>query len=556
MPRQRDTSQREPVRPAFKLPADSSLLLIDDQSPSYGGTPTVGGELRIGRPNLNPGWFNPAAFAQDFQVAASYLDPLLRPNRLTLEPEPWLATTWTVADEGRLITYNLRDDVTWQDGTPLTADDVAFSFTVYAGDTASAVRNFFTQMEEATASDETTVVVRLMENDPTWLFNASTLPIFQRAQYQDYWQNQTPSLRSLDGFDWRRSKPVGTGPWRIETWDAQSITLERYATYWQQAPWHETLKLVETGTVADALTNWSTGKIDLAWPIRPQDVDRVGDRPGWLYVTESTKVQFVAFNFANDTMPLAGVFADPLVREALNSALDRRAYGDEVYGGFIDADGGGTLVQPWARDSKVKVPAFDPEAAVARLNEAGYYDLDGDGYLDRWDGMPLSLTLVHPTTADPELLRVLARMRLDLMRIGVGLVLVGVPPDEFVRQWTRLREYDLIAFSYNTYPGFSDFDLYGSLWDPTKNISGWNPGSYANAEMDAAIETYLSAVNLEDQQDALREMQRIANEDLFGLWLGFPQTLVLVGAEKLGYLPDRFWPGMETAAIWDSPLTS
>ena len=428
-----------------------------------------------------------------------------------------------------------------------------FSFKVYASDISSAVRNFFTQLETVVASDETTVVVELNGNDPTWLFNASTLPIFQRTQYEAYWNDQSPSLRSLDGFDWRKSKPIGTGPWVIEIWGNDDIAFTRNDDYWMTPPWQDSLRLVQTDTPADRAAAWEAGEIDLVWPIRAADIDRLGNRPGRLYVTDSSKVQFVAFNFGNGGMPLAGSLADPLVREALSLAIDREAYANEVYGGFLEQVAG-TIVQPWARDADIGLPTHDPEQAVALLNEAGYYDLDGDGYLDRWDGVPLSLTLVHPTDIDPELLRVLSRMRLDLMKIGVGLVLTAVPPDEFVSQWTRFRAYDLIAFSYTAYPGFSDFDLYGSPWDPTKNISGWNPGSFSNPEADAAIEAYLGASTLEDQQAALKDLQRVTNDDLFALWLGSPKTLVLVAADRLGYLPDRYWPGAETAALWESPL--
>ena len=61
------------------------------------------------------------------------------------------------------------------------------------------------------------------------------------------------------------------------------------------------------------------------------------------------------------------------------------------------------------------------------------------------------------------------------------------------------RDYDLIAYAYDQLPGFTDFDLYGSAWDIRNNPAGWNPGGYANAEADAAIDEFLGAISIERQ---------------------------------------------------------
>src|SRR5918995_4176042 len=112
------------------------------------------------------------------------------------------------------------------------------------------------------------------------------------------------------------------------------------------------------------------------------------------------------------------------------------------------------------------------------------------------------------------------------------------------------RDYDLIAYAYDQLPGFTDFDLYGSTWDIRTNPAGWNPGGYANLDADEAIEEFLGAVSVERQAAALRRLQRVVDEDLFGLWLGFPQDLVLIAPGIEGFAPEMAWQTARTWELW------
>ncbi|MBA3416909.1 MAG: hypothetical protein H0U10_16945, partial [Chloroflexia bacterium] len=144
-----------PSKGQTEFPAN--LLLVSDQRPVYGGEPRRGGALTIMRPTGATRDFNPASFRMDYQVAASYLDPLLRPDDVTMEPQPGLAESWEVAPDGRAITYRLRSGVTWHDGSPLTAADVAFSFEVYRDDVESGAVNLLALLDTVEAVDPRTL---------------------------------------------------------------------------------------------------------------------------------------------------------------------------------------------------------------------------------------------------------------------------------------------------------------------------------------------------------------------------------------------------------------
>lgn len=538
------------VRDAFARPKAGQLILIQDQQPTYGSPPVAGGTLAMYRPTGSASNFNPAAFAMDFQIASSYLDPLLRPDDLTMAPTPWLAESWEVSDDGLQITYLLRDGVVWHNGSPFSSEDVAFSFEVYRDDQESNASNFLASFVAADTPDPRTVVVTLDVNDPTWLFNASTLPIFSVAQYGDYWYSQPVGFRTLAGFDWNAALPDGTGPWMIDGWNEVGVSLSANTRYWTDPPLMSNLEIRWESSLAAREQAWVERRCDIVWPIRAADIDRVSGRIGRLYAANAASVMFLAFNFDARYTANPGVFADIRTRQALSMAINREAIGQQVFGGFAQSFAAGTVSQPWAHDEKLKSPDYDPDEAVALLNEAGWVDYTGDGYLADANGQGLAMAILLDANAPAEIQRAVARVKLDWENIGVNVYIQIEKADEFTKRWTKLRNYDLIAFSFDQFPGFSDFDLYGSGWDIRRNLVGWNPGGYENPDADAAIEEYLAAVTIEDQRAALLTLQQAVDEDLAGIWLGFPQSLILVGADVLGFQPSMAWQTANTARLW------
>jgi ABC-type transport system substrate-binding protein len=149
--------------------------------------PERGGSVRLVRPGSSIGNFNPVAFAQDPQIPLSYLEPLVRTDASTMQPDPFLAERWEWRNGGLELVFTLREGVVWQDGAPFNAQDVAFSFAVYQHDAESAVSALFALVESIEADADRVLIVRFSERDANWLFNAATLPVFSRLQDQEYW---------------------------------------------------------------------------------------------------------------------------------------------------------------------------------------------------------------------------------------------------------------------------------------------------------------------------------------------------------------------------------
>lgn len=496
--------------------------------------------------------FSPSSYMQDSQIITSYLDPLVGIDKVTMEPVPWLAERWDWSDGNQTVTYTLRGDVTWHDGRRFTADDVAFSFTVYRDDIDSAVRNFFTSLDSVEVIDDRTVRAHLTAPDNNWILNASSLPIFSRRQYGDYWNGQPEGERSLSGFDWKKNPPQGTGPWKVDKQESDAIVMVAHQDYWQDPPHFEKLELRFSESQDDRIARWVDGEGDLLWPVSPLDIPKLNDTPARLFASHGAQVAFAAFNFENlGREQFPQLLADAGVREALDLAIDRSAYATDIYLGLIDQDAAGTVAQPWANDPSITNPARDLGKAKQLLANAGFLDTDGDGKLTDPTGAPFTLTAIVRDDASPAVLALLDGLAGDFAELGATLTVNQLAPSEFFDTWAYSRNWDLIVYTYALYPGFTDYDLYGSNWDIRINPQGWNPGGYDNDEVDDLLKKILISPNLSSQGALLSRLQEIVNqEDLFGLWFGFPNELVLARPDIQGFQPSKYVPVIDARVLW------
>jgi ABC-type transport system substrate-binding protein len=509
--------------------------------------PEKGGALRLVRPGNVLQNLNPAAFAVDYQVTLSYLEPLVMPDATTMEPTPWLASGWAWRDDGLTLELSLREDVFWHDGTPLTAEDAAFSYTVFQSDADSAVSGFFGLSETFEATTDRIVTVRFRERDANWLLNAATLPVFSRAQYAEFWDAQRGN-RSLSGFDWQANLPLGTGPWEFSALDEREARFVRAEGYWRQPAWADTLEIAVKPGRQERFEAWEKGDSALLWPVSERDASGVDAAN--VISAPAASVMFAAFNFANPDLASGSYWTDLRVRQAASLALNRARYATEVFEDRIDAFAAGVVSQPWAHDPELHSPERDVLAAQSLLAEAGWLDYDGDGVREDANGFQLRPVIIVRNDARPELHAVLVRVARDLFDAGFGVTIESLAPDDFDQRWINARTYDLIAYAYDQAPGFTDYDLFGSQWDIRSNPAGWNPGGYSNLDANAAIDAFLDAVSLERQRAALQQLQVVTNEDLFGLWFGFPRDAILVQPGVNGFQPNITWQTADSSALW------
>lgn len=512
----------------------------------------AGGELRLFISSAGLGDYTPTTFRQDFQLTVSYLDPLIRVDDVTLEPKPWLAERWSWGLDGLTLDIELRPNVRWHDGSPLTADDVAFSLTCYRDDVDSSVAFMLAVVSGIEATGETSLTVRFDEPEGTFPYNAGNLPIFSRAQYEAHWTSKPVGDRTLSGFDLGDQQPLGTGPWVIEERSETGVRLRRNDDHFAAVPHAERLVLTVEDDGDAQLDAWRAGEADLVWPVEGADIARLRDRDGYLAAADATVSLFAAFNFGNPLRIDPGWMASPGLREALNQAIDRKGYAESVFGGFIDVERAGIMTQPWAVDRSARNPRRNVAAARALLARNGWADYDGDGVLDSPSGDRGEFVCIVREDEDPNLLAVLDVIGADFETLDFALRVERLDPEAFTLRWTTTFDYDLIALSLNQYAAFSEFDLFGSPWSIRRNAAGWNPGGYWNPEVDEAIFAYLQSWRVAEMKATLATIQRLTNTDPFALWLGFPQQPVLIRPDIAGFQPNKMWQSWNTGALWRS----
>ncbi|MBL1076327.1 ABC transporter substrate-binding protein [Nocardia sp. 2] len=267
-------------------------------------------------------------------VVGLVFESLVRYPHDTLEPQPKLAKSWTVAPDGRSITLQLREDVKFHSGRAFTSKDVEFSLKTYADpkwsaqlkSTAAAITGFDT-------TDPHRVTLTLAHPLSNLFDMLDTAPILD-----------SESIDQLATGD----KIIGTGPFRFVSRVPNSqLVFERNANYW--VPERPYLDRVEFTVIADnqaQLNALKSGQIQLADGISYRDSENLAKTDGFkTIVYEGAELQlYVGANVQDPTL------ADVRVRQAIAYALDRDRIIDEVFRGT-----GYALNVPWPKGS----PAFD-----------------------------------------------------------------------------------------------------------------------------------------------------------------------------------------------------
>lgn len=406
------------------------MLLLAGVSPVRGahGDPLegpYGGALRVG--GLGPISLNPftATDATSWTAIPLVYDSVARIDPVTLEPTPWAAASWSIS--GSTLTVTLRSDLTFHDGSPVTAADVVYTYNQYK--TAGRVP------ADLTVSGTGSTVTFTSATGGGVLYGVGlTLPIVKSGT---------------------ANSPVGGGPWRPPTPVSMPLTLTANADHFWP-PYLETVTFSQYADVTAAGTALLSGNLDFIGA-------RLGpDDPGTIHVIGGeNKTLLRDANLVNNpglTQVTVGFNLDPgkptsdrSLRVALAKLLDPKVY-SRFYGGSLVSRS--PIVQenvPWynpdvtvyqVRTTDIGFP--DLTESIHLLESAGYFDQDGDGYRDAPDGSPLSLTVVANSSADASrMLNLQSAVATAFRRLGLNVATVDEPAGTLLG---RLEAGDFDAF--------------------------------------------------------------------------------------------------------------
>lgn len=391
-------------------------------SSSVDGKPVEGGTLIVGTPP-DSGCIDPQQVQQRavLSITRQVTDSLVYQNPESGEAEPWLAEDWEISTDGRTYTFALRDDVTFSDGTALTADVVKANLDAVAALGARAIiaGPYVKGMTSTKVIDEHTVAVEFEKPDAQFLQAVSTpsLGIVAMSTLQ-----QNPDQRCQGDI-------VGSGPFTLDDFTTgQGATLTRRNQYaWAPASFENAgdayLDSIEFRMVPDAsvrVGSLVSEQIDLTTELQPQDL------PQLVSAGMDTLIRpnpgFPNTLFINPERPPLN---DPAVRQALQIGFDRaEVTATTLTEEDLPATGALSSTTPGYTDLS-DLLADDPDRARDVLDEAGW-ELGSDGVRVR-DGQRAEFKVMYFTPIYLTYVPLLELMRQQYAEIGIDMKLEPVP---------------------------------------------------------------------------------------------------------------------------------
>jgi peptide/nickel transport system substrate-binding protein len=449
-----------------------------------------------------------------YTVTSKLFDGLLSYDNQR-QPVPRLATDWHVSADGLVYTFNLRAGVTWHDGQPFSADDVAFSLQNIWRKFNSRGITTFAPVSKVETPTPLQVVITLSTPAPYLLSALSSTDAQVLPKHLYDAGNPLTNPYNI--------KPIGTGPFKFERWDrGVSINLVKNEQYWDTGKPHlDSLifRIIPDLTAASAALE--TQAVQLA-SVALSNVKRLRNVPQ-LQVSEISAPYspgLVGFEF-NLEKP---VFQDVRVRQAFAHAVDRDFIVKNIYFGFAKSAYSAipSSMSDFYDDTVPRYP-FDLGKAEALLEEAGLKK-GADG---------VRLTVYNDPNPANETLQIAHYLRSNLAKIGVKLVIRSQDFPEYVNRVYTRRDFDttLISATAGPDPVMGTQRFYqSSNFKP--GIAFSNGARYANARVDELLAQGQGEVDPLKRKALYAEFQQIVLTDLPKIPLVSP-TVVVVTQKQL-----------------------
>lgn len=335
---------------------------------------------------------------------------------------PDLAERWDVSEDGITYIFHLNPKAKWEDGVPLTADDVAYTYRTVLDNKYHGL-TWIQDIDQIRAIDDHTLEVQLKEP------NAGFLGLLGSFVF-----SHIVPKHLYEGTDWETNphnwEPVGSGPFKFEKWvKGDRIELVGNPDYWGEGPYLERLtyyvmdeeeahRALERGDIDFSIHDIPAAKID-EWRAKP-GVDVVAE--------VGNSIGFLAFNWTKER------FQDRRVREAFARAVNRRAIADAIWPPLKTPQHYYLEKVEWAFNPDAKAPDYDLDKAAALLDEAGYQpDVSGKRMSVR-----IAARALYPHYKIAA--EVIAR---ELAKLGIDSTIESLTPVEWAERVARDGDFDL-----------------------------------------------------------------------------------------------------------------
>ena len=426
--------------------------------------------------------------------------------------------------EGMAVSYTLDSRAKWGDGTPITTRDVVFTWEVGRHPQSGvAAHSYYLRVLSIDVHDDRRYTVhydRLDYDYPT----VGAFDLLPEHLEREVFEEDPATYRNRTRFETEPGHPgLYHGPYRItEVARGSHIRFERNPNWWGRAPYFEriVLRTIENTVALEAnllseTVDYIAGELGLPIDQAIAFEERYGDRfvveykPGLIY-------EHLTPSFDNP------ILRDPRVRRALLLGLDRESISERLFGGRQPVANSNVNPLDWVHHEKTRKYPYDPTAAAALLDAAGW--TAGAGGIRRdGDGEPLRLELM--TTAGNRTRELVEQVIQSQWReLGIDVRIRNEPPRVFFGETVARRKFTGFAmFAWVSSPESSPRGVLHSeeIPRPENGWSGNNVAAYANPEADRLTDAIEVELDAERRRALWAELQALYAEDLPALPLYF-----------------------------------
>lgn len=431
------------------------------------------------------------------------------------EATPALADTWNISDNGITYTFKLREDAKWEDGAPVTADDVVFTTGLLKDQGYPGRRDIGDLWRQVNVNkvDDRTVEFALQQPFAPFIDYTSIglLPSHILSG---------TAASQLDKIPFNQ-QPKGNGPWRVAEVNTSggritSVGLEPSTTYAGAQPKIGRLVMRYYPTSQAALDAYRNGDVDGMANLLPEDATKAESQTdATLYAMPQSRFVSLMFNMRQDSG--ASALTELPVRQALMYALDRDVIIRDVLAGQGVRGESPFIPGTWAFDTALPMRGPDLERAKQLLQNAGYsLTTVAPSNIEVWqkNGEPIAFTLLTPETGIyPKVAEAVAKQWRNL-----GVQVTVVPVRNMVKNFLATKQFQ-VALTETLLDG--DPDPY-PMWHENQANAGQNFTGWSNTDASKLLEDARTTTDRVKRFEAYKQFQQKFVDDIPALVLYYP----------------------------------
>ncbi|WP_159436079.1 ABC transporter substrate-binding protein [Anaerosalibacter sp. Marseille-P3206] len=428
-------------------------------------------------------------------------------------PIPHVAKEWELSEDKKTYTFHLRDDVKFSDGEPLTAKDIEFTYMVlcdptYDGRYTDQVSQIIGREEYSEGKadniegikviDDYTISFTFSEALATHIWDCS-FAIMPKHAFPDYKRGNIEAIKA------QMQTPVGSGPFILEKFEAkQFVEFKANPDYFLGAP--KVDKMIFKFTTAETqMSEVEKGSIDVQLAVPPKSENKeIIDGTGFVNIVEypDNGYGYMGWNLRDPRL------ADKRVRQALTYGFNRQQFVEVYYQGYATICNVPISQVSWAYTDDINDYAYDPDKAIALLEEAGWMP-GADGIREK-DGMKLDF--VWDTYTDSKYVETMIPMlKADWEKIGVKVEPNLMEFNSLVEKVYDKREFDMYNMAWSLSIDPDALELFHTSQDIP---SGNNSIGFRNEENDKLMEAGRKEFDQNKRAEIYHEWAKLMNEEL------------------------------------------